>query len=204
MKIYLAADHAGFNIKESVKLFLEIEKDNLLLDLGKSGRVIHNIEIIDFGAYSYDENDDYPKFISACAGALSSDIYLGKKENLGIIFGGSGQGESIVADKYKGIRAGVINNENLELVKLLREHNNANILSIGARFVSEEFAKEAVKTFILTKFEEIDEEKEESRHGRRIEEIDEIENINMNTKVSKEEILELKELESIRVAALDN
>lgn len=204
MNIYLAADHAGFNMKEAVKLFLEIEKDDLLLELGKIGRVVHDIEIIDFGAYVYDENDDYPKFISACAGALSSDIYIGKKENIGIIFGGSGQGESIVADKYKGIRAGVINNENLELVKLLREHNNANMLSIGARFVSEEFAKEAVKTFILTKFEEKNIENEESRHERRISEIDYIENVNMNTKVSEEELTELKELESMRVASLDD
>lgn len=204
MKIYLATDHAGFEMKEAIKLFLEIEKDDLLAELTKAGKVIHNIEIIDFGAYKYDENDDYPKFISACAGALSADVYVGKKENLGIIFGGSGQGESMVADKYKGVRAGVINNENIELVKLLRAHNNANMLSIGARFVSEKFAKEAVKTFILTKFEDKDSEGKETRHERRIDEMEEIENMNMDTKVSGEELEELKELESLRITTPQN
>jgi len=152
MKIYLATDHAGFQLKEDIKLFLEVNKDDLLIEITKNGRVIEDIEIVDFGAYEYDESDDYPKYISMAAGALSSDIYIGKNENIAIIFGGSGQGEAMVADKYKGIRAGVINNENIELVKLLREHNNANILSFGARFISFDFAKEAVNTFLLTKF----------------------------------------------------
>lgn len=153
MKIYLATDHAGFEMKEAVKLFLEIEKDEIQKELEKGGQLISNVDIVDFGAYTYDENDDYPKYISACAGALSADIYTGKKNGFGIVFGGSGEGEAIVAGKYKGIRAGVINSENLELVKLLREHNNANIISFGARFVGEEFVKEAVRTFILTKFD---------------------------------------------------
>lgn len=203
MKIYLATDHAGFQLKEAISLFLQTEKENLKDQLEKSGQVISNIEIIDFGAYKYEEIDDYPNFISVCAGALSSDIYTGIKNNIAIIFGGSGEGEAIVADKYKGIRAGVINSENLELVKLLREHNNANILSLGSRFISEDFAKQAVNIFILTKFEEINEKGKATRHERRIEEIDELENIK-DTKINKKELEELKMLENMRAVRDDN
>lgn len=202
MKIYLAGDHAGFEMKEAVKLFLEIEKEDIQKELEKGGQIISSIEIIDFGAYTYDNNDDYPKYISACAGALSSDIYTGKKNGFGIIFGGSGEGEAIVAGKYKGIRAGVINSENLELVKLLREHNNANIISFGARFVGEDFVKEAVKTFILTKFDEAD-KNIVTRHERRVGQIDSLEE-NIDTKVTKVELEELNILESMRNNTLDN
>lgn len=203
MKIYLATDHAGFELKESIHLFLEVEKDELKKELERSGQVISNIEIVDFGAYKYEETDDYPNFISVCAGALSADVYTGIKNNMAIVFGGSGEGEAIVADKYKGVRAGIINSENLELVKLLREHNNANILSIGARFVSEDFAKQAVKTFILTKFEEKDEENKTSRHERRVEEIGELEST-IDTKINKEELDELKMFEEMRGVGNDN
>lgn len=203
MKIYLATDHAGFEMKESIKLFLEIEKDELKSELEKSGQVISNIEIVDFGSYKYEEGDDYPKFIGACAGALSADIYTGVKNNIAIVFGGSGEGEAMVADKYKGVRAGIINSENIEIVKLLREHNNANILSIGARFVSEDFAKQAVKTFILTKFEDKDVDNKISRHERRLEEIEEIEST-INTKINKEELNELKMFEEMRSVGNDN
>lgn len=203
MKIYLATDHAGFEMKESIKLFLELEKDEVKSDLEKAGQVISNIEIVDFGAYKYEETDDYPNFISVCAGALSADVYTGIKNNIAIVFGGSGEGEAIVADKYKGIRAGIINSENLELVKLLREHNNANILSLGARFVSEDFAKEAVKTFILTKFEEKDGYNKVSRHERRVEEIEELEGV-IDTKINKEELDELKMFEDMRNVGKDN
>ncbi|MBP9765758.1 MAG: RpiB/LacA/LacB family sugar-phosphate isomerase [Candidatus Pacebacteria bacterium] len=203
MKIYLATDHAGFELKEAIKLFLEIEKDELKDNIEKSGQVISNIEIVDFGAYKYEETDDYPNFISVCAGALSSDIYTGIKNNMAIVFGGSGEGEVIVADKYKGIRAGVLNNENMEIVRLLREHNNANILSIGARFVSEAFAKEAVKAFLITKFEEKDSDSKISRHERRIDEIEDIE-ISVNAKINKEEIEELKIFQEMRDVRNDN
>ena len=196
MKIYLATDHAGFQLKEDIKLFLEVNKDDLLIEITKNGRVIEDIEIVDFGAYEYDESDDYPKYISMAAGALSSDIYIGKNENIAIIFGGSGQGEAMVADKYKGIRAGVINNENIELVKLLREHNNANILSFGARFISFDFAKEAVNTFLLTKF--IDKENgENSRHKRRVAEIEDFNQSEIS--LSKESLEELNSLENDKI-----
>lgn len=202
MKIYLATDHAGFEMKENVKLFLELEKQEIHSELEKGGQVISDIEIVDFGAYKYDENDDYPEFISVCAGALSGDIYTGIKNNIAIVFGGSGEGEAMVADKYKGVRAGVINSENIEIVKLLREHNDANILSIGARFVGENFAKEAVRTFILTKF--LGEAGgKDVRHDRRVSEIEELEE-SINTKVSKEELEELSILSEMRKRAEDN
>ncbi|MEI6353058.1 MAG: RpiB/LacA/LacB family sugar-phosphate isomerase, partial [Candidatus Nomurabacteria bacterium] len=156
----------------------------------------------DFGAYQYDANDDYPKFISVCAGALSADIYTGLKNNLAFVFGGSGEGEAIVADKYKGVRAGVVNSENIELVKLLREHNNANILSFGARFISEDFAKKAAKTFIVTRFLETEDGKE-TRHERRIEEIDELEN-EVDLKINAEELNELKLFEEMKKERDDN
>ncbi|HPX52221.1 MAG TPA: RpiB/LacA/LacB family sugar-phosphate isomerase [Candidatus Paceibacterota bacterium] len=202
MKIYLATDHAGFEMKEALKLFLEVEKDDLKKELEQNGQVISSLEIVDFGAYEYDEDDDYPKYVSACAGALSSDIYTGKKNGFGIVFGGSGEGEAIVAGKYKGIRAGVINSENLELVKLLREHNNANIISFGARFISEEFAKQAIKTFLLTKFDEAD-ETTVTRHERRVEQIEDLEE-NIDTKVTKTELDELDRLASMRAEVSDN
>lgn len=202
MKIYLATDHAGFEMKEALKLFLEVEKDDLKKELEQNGQVISSLEIVDFGAYEYDEDDDYPKYVSACAGTLSSDIYTGKKNGFGIVFGGSGEGEAIVAGKYKGIRAGVINSENLELVKLLREHNNANIISFGARFISEEFAKQAIKTFLLTKFDEAD-ETTVTRHERRVEQIEDLEE-NIDTKVTKTELDELDSLASMRAEVSDN
>ena len=107
-----------------------------------------------------------------------------------------------MAGKYKGIRAGVINSENLELVKLLREHNNANIISFGARFISEEFAKQAIKTFLLTKFDEAD-ETTVTRHERRVEQIEDLEE-NIDTKVTKTELDELDRLASMRAEVSDN
>ncbi|MEN9338372.1 MAG: hypothetical protein RI945_97 [Candidatus Parcubacteria bacterium] len=203
MKIYLAADHAGFEMKESIKLFLEVEKDELLKEFSKIGRVIQDLEIVDFGAYEYKSTDDYPKFISVCAGALSGDIYAGIKTNIAIVFGGSGEGEAIVADKYKGVRAGVVNSENIEIVKLLREHNDANILSIGARFISEDFAKKATRVFLLTNFAPVGEHDKKTRHERRIEEIGDIEET-LNPKVSKEELDELNILQDMRNSKEDN
>lgn len=202
MKIYLATDHAGFEMKEAIQLFLEVEKDDIKKDLEKGGQVISTIDIVDFGAYSFKEDDDYPEYISVCAGVLSSDIYTGKKNNIAIVFGGSGEGEAMVADKYKGVRAGIINSENIEIVKLLREHNNANILSIGARFVSLDFAKEAVRTFILTKFIEKEGE-EKTRHERRVEEIEDLEE-KINTTINDKELEELNMLEDMRNQIVDN
>ncbi len=149
MKVYLATDHAGFELKEEIKEFL----------------VSENYEVEDCGANVLDPNDDYPDFIALAADGVAKNPEMDR----GIIFGGSGQGEAIVANKCKGIRAAVYNTENLELIKLSRIHNDANVLSIGARFVSVENAKEAVKLFLATMYTA------EERHERRIKKITDLE-----------------------------
>lgn len=149
MKIYLATDHAGFALKEEVKQFL----------------TNNSYEVKDCGAFEEDPQDDYPDFIAVAADGVSKNPEIDKA----IIFGASGQGEAIVANKCKGIRAVVYNTENLELITLSRLHNDANVLSIGARFVSPENAKEAVKIFLETEYTA------EERHERRIEKIKKLE-----------------------------
>ena len=142
-KIVLATDHAGFELKEHVK--------NMLLNKG--------IEIKDFGSYSYDSQDDYPDFI------LPAAQYIADNNFVGIIFGGSGQGEAIAANRIKGIRAAVFYNGPDEIVQLSKLHNNANVLSIGARFVNQSRAEEIIDLWLSTSFEE-------GRHQRRIEKLD--------------------------------
>lgn len=149
MKVYLGTDHAGFELKEHIKEFL----------------TQNNYEVEDCGAATFDPDDDYPDFIAPAADGVARNPEMDR----GIIFGGSGQGEAIVANKCKGIRAAVYNTENLELVKLSRIHNDANVLSIGARFVSVENAKEAVKLFLDTAYTA------EERHERRIHKIADLE-----------------------------
>ena len=117
----------------------------------------------DMGAFELDEADDYPDFIYPCARRVVDD-----PGSLGIVIGGSGQGEAIVANKVKGIRAAVINSPNPQIAKLAREHNDANILSLGARFLSSDDAKRAVSAWLEAKFEG-------GRHARRIEKIKKIE-----------------------------
>ena len=146
MKIHLATDHAGLDLKEKVKLYLS--------DL--------NYEVIDHGAYDYDALDDYPDFIFPCANAVSND-----PESKGIILGGSGQGEAMAANRVKGVRAAVFYNGPDEIIKLSRQHNNANILSLGARFMSEEEMYKIIEVWLYTDFES-------GRHQRRIEKLDEI------------------------------
>ena len=145
MKIHLATDHAGLELKEKVKLYLS--------DL--------NYEVIDHGAYEYDALDDYPDFIFPCANAVSNDL-----ESKGIILGGSGQGEAMAANRVKGVRAAVFYNGPEEIIKLSRQHNNANILSLGARFMSEEEMYKIIEVWLSTDFES-------GRHQRRIEKLDE-------------------------------
>ena len=144
MKIHLATDHAGLELKEKVKLYLS--------DL--------NYEVIDHGAYEYDALDDYPDFIFPCANAVSND-----SESKGIILGGSGQGEAMAANRVKGVRAAVFYNGPDEIIKLSRQHNNANILSLGARFMSEEEMYNIIDIWLSTDFES-------GRHQRRIEKLD--------------------------------
>jgi ribose 5-phosphate isomerase B len=147
-KIILGTDHAGFELKEQIKDFLTKE----------------GYEVEDAGATTYNKEDDYPKFISKAAEKVASN-----PNSKGIIFGGSGQGEAIVANKFKGIRAVVYNTNNLKIIKLSRTHNDANILSLGARFLSKKEAILAVKTWLETDFNK------EKRHIRRIKQTQDIE-----------------------------
>ena len=144
MKVYIGTDHAGFELKEKLKVYL--------CELG------HEVE--DMGAFELEKDDDYPDFIRPVADAVASN-----SESFGIILGGSGEGEEMVANKVPGVRAAEYYGGNLDIIKLAREHNNANILSLGARFVKEDEAKQAVKLFLGTQFSN------DPRHVRRIEKI---------------------------------
>jgi len=146
MKIYLGTDHAGFELKEKMKTFLEVKGH----------------EIVDCGAYEYDKDDDYPDFCGKAAEGVSSD-----PGSFGFVFGKSGTGEMIVANKIHGIRCGLAINE--ENVRLMREHNDANMLSFGSAFATVEQMKDLAILFIETPFSE------EERHKRRIEKIHTIE-----------------------------
>ena len=148
MKIFIGTDHAGFELKEKIVPFLK--------ELG--------CDVVDKGAYELNKEDDYPDFVKPVAGAVADE-----RGSFGIILGGSGEGEEISANKIEGIRAAEYYGGNLEIVKLAREHNDANILSLGARFVGEEEAKKAVKIFLETKFSG------DERHIRRINKIEGIE-----------------------------
>ena len=141
--IVLATDHAGFELKEHVKKFL-LEK---------------GFEIKDFGALEYDALDDYPDFI------IPASKFVSKNKLIGLIFGGSGQGEAIAANRIKGIRAVVFYNGPDDIIELSRMHNNANILSIGARFVDNQRAEEIINLWLSTTFEE-------GRHKKRISKLD--------------------------------
>ncbi|MFA6404401.1 MAG: RpiB/LacA/LacB family sugar-phosphate isomerase [Candidatus Paceibacterota bacterium] len=148
--IILASDHAGFKVKEAVKSFLQ-EKS-------------YTVE--DVGAYEYKEGDDYPEYMVKAAMKVAEDMDGNVKA---IIFGMSGEGEAIVANRFPGVRAVVWYGGNDEVIKLSREHNDANVLSIGAHFVSEEEAKNAVIKWLETPFSD------DERHKRRIMAIDSIE-----------------------------
>jgi len=146
--IFLAADHAGFELKEHIKKYLQ-----------KAG-----YQVEDQGAYKCDAEDDYPEFVLKAAKKVASN-----KNSKAIIFGGSGQGEAIVANKVNGVRAAVYNCKNLGIIRLSRQHNDANILSIGARFITKEHALEAVNLWLDTAFSN------EARHKRRIRQMQEME-----------------------------
>lgn len=164
MKIYLGTDHAGFELKEKVKAFLHAKK----------------YDVADCGAFEFDKNDDYPDFIGKAAEKVSQNA-----GSMGIVFGGSGQGEAIVANKYKNVRcalfytpaippqatdiSGKTSDDPFEMLKLTREHNDSNMLSLGVRFLTEEQAFKAVEIFLTASFSG------DERHVRRIEKIKKIE-----------------------------
>jgi ribose 5-phosphate isomerase B len=144
MKIHIATDHAGLELKNIIRDYL-IEK---------------GYNVTDHGAHEYDALDDYPDFIFPCAKAVAAD-----SESRGIILGGSGQGEAMAANRIKGVRAAVFYNSSAEIVKLSREHNNANILSLGARFMTENEIYDVIEMWLNEPFEG-------GRHQRRIEKLD--------------------------------
>lgn len=145
MKIYFASDHAGFYMKNALVEFVR--------ELG--------YEAEDCGAHTFDESDDYPDYIKRVAQIISDD----PDQKRGIILGASGQGEDMVADKFPNVRSAEYYGGNLEIIRLSREHNNANVLSLGARFLTLVEAKEAVKLWLETPFSNAE------RHQRRINEI---------------------------------
>lgn len=146
-KIILASDHAGVALKSAISSYLKKSR----------------YEVEDLGAKSFDKDDDYPDFIIPAAKKVA------KEKCLGIIFGSSGQGEAIAANKVKGIRAALYYGSNPEIIRLSRTHNGANMLSLGAKFLGEKEAIDAVKLWLNTKFSR------EERHIRRIKKISDAE-----------------------------
>lgn len=149
MIIYLVADHKGFNLKEKIKGWLS--------NWGYSYK--------DLGAYQLNVSDDYPDFVSRAAKKVSQN----PENDRGIVLGASGQGEAIVANKYKGARAAVYYGGPEKIIEMSRQHNNANILSLGASFLQEKTAKRAIKIWLETKFSG------HIRHRRRLNKIKKIE-----------------------------
>lgn len=144
--IHLATDHAGFESKEFLK--------DALQELG--------YDVVDHGAYEYNNEDDYPDYIRIAAEAVAEN----PGHSRAVVFGGSGQGEAMVANRISGVRATTYYHFDPEIIKLSREHNNANVLSIGARFLSHEEIIESVLFWLEIPFGY------EDRHERRIEKID--------------------------------
>ena len=139
MRVYLGADHAGFETKNVIAEHLK-----------KQGH-----DVIDCGAHEYDAADDYPAFCIAAAEKTVAD-----PESLGLVLGGSGNGEQIAANKVKGARCALA--WSVETAKLAREHNNAQLIGIGGRMHTEEEALAIVDAFVSQPWSE------EERHQRRI------------------------------------
>lgn len=153
MQLFIATDHGGFEIKNALIPYLEA--------LG------HEVE--DCGAFILDPADDYPDFITACAKRVAET-----PNARGIVIGGSGQGEAMAANRVKGVRAAVyygepsvkqtdITGQELSMIGSVRDHNDANVLSLGARFLTDEAMKEAIQGFLATPFSG------DPRHIRRLE-----------------------------------
>jgi ribose 5-phosphate isomerase B len=128
--IHLATDHAGLERKEEVKAWLQSE----------------GYQVVDHGAYVFESEDDFPDFVSRAAKEVSTSPQAARA----IIFGGSGNGEAMMANRYPGVRAAVYYGAVPDIVTLSREHNDANVLSIGARFVEKEEAIEVVASWLST------------------------------------------------------
>lgn len=150
MKIYIGTDHGGFELKEKLKDWLTENQ--------------YGVE--DMGAHELVEDDDYPDFVIPVAEKVAKEQREGL-ETLGIVVGRSGNGEAIAANKVKGVRAAVCTS--VGMARKAREHNNANILVLGADYVDENLVKEMVKAFLETPFSG------EERHRRRLQKIEKYE-----------------------------
>ena len=139
MRVHIGTDHAGFELK-----------NRLVTQLEKKGH-----EVTDHGAHEYDALDDYPPFCTDVGEAV-----VAQPGSLGIVIGGSGNGEQIAANKVAGVRAALVWNE--ETARLAREHNDANVISVGARQHSEEELEALIDVFLAEPFSG------EERHQRRI------------------------------------
>ncbi|MGO1833454.1 Ribose 5-phosphate isomerase B / Galactose 6-phosphate isomerase [Actinomycetales bacterium JB111] len=142
MRVHIASDHAGFELKSV-----------LSAHLAEAGH-----EVIDHGAEVYDADDDYPSFCIAAGEAVVAD-----PGSLGVVIGGSGNGEQIAANKVDGVRAGLA--WNIETAQLTRQHNDANVVGVGARMHSQEEALAIVDAFLAEPFSG------GARHQRRIDQL---------------------------------
>jgi ribose 5-phosphate isomerase B len=147
MKIYIAADHAGYELKEKITTLLTKEM---------------GYEVEDMGAIKMDHTDDYPDFVMPLAEKIAED----PDERIGIVIGGSGQGEAMGPNRLKGVRAIVFYGGPLNVIRIGREYNKANILALGARFIKEHDIEPAIRLFVETPLGE------DERHLRRIEKIE--------------------------------
>ncbi|GAB3487174.1 RpiB/LacA/LacB family sugar-phosphate isomerase [Flexivirga lutea] len=139
MRVHIGGDHAAYEMQRALVSWLADEGH----------------EVIDHGATTYDDQDDYPVFVLRAAEGVAAD-----PGSLGVVLGGSGNGEQMAANKVQGVRAALC--YNAELARLAREHNNAQVISIGGRFNTIEEAQEMVRVFLATPFSGAD------RHQRRI------------------------------------
>jgi ribose 5-phosphate isomerase B len=142
MRVHIASDHAGFELKSV-----------LSTHLAEAGP-----EVVDHGAEVYDADDDYPSFCIAAGEAVVAD-----PGSLGVVIGGSGNGEQIAANKVDGVRAGLA--WNIETAQLTRQHNDANVVGVGARMHTQEEALAIVDAFLAEPFSG------GARHQRRIDQL---------------------------------
>jgi ribose 5-phosphate isomerase B len=147
MKVYLASDHAGFTLKEELAPYL-LERGFVVEDLGPA---------------TFNAEDDYPDTILPLALKIA-----GEKGAFGVVVGMSGQGEAIACNRIRGVRAAVYNGGSKDILTFSRAHNDANVLSLGAKFVSADEAKQAVELWLNTPFSN------EERHARRIQKLDNV------------------------------
>ena len=163
MKVYFASDHAGFEVKNKL---VEYVRDQLKYEVEVCGALVN------------DPQDDYPGFIAAASQKLAEDVAAGR-DSRAIVAGGSGQGEAIVANRFKGVRCALYygdpgreqvdaSGRHLDILASTREHNNTNALSLGLRFLTLDQARDAVARWLAAPFPG------DARHARRITQIDQV------------------------------